>query len=316
MAMVLAAGSSSAVGSFENETAGNTASCVHELVYDPFAGLILVSVTVAESSPLDFILDSGATHSAINDPYLAAALGLEVREGGLARGMGSGATRVLIVEDTLIRSDGQELLHAPLVVHDIGGRLAAMAGRDIDGFLGAGLFERYVVEIDPMSRRLLLHDPETFVYSGKGEILPLEVLNRRPVVEARVVVEAGKKPVPVRLMIDTGSSRYLSLITKSRRHLKPPAELTLGASVGVVGEMLVGVGQIERLELGSLVTRRLETSWVEPFQVPAVRNIPKLNGIIGNSLLSRYHVFFDYHRGRLILEPSSDFPDIMHEISD
>jgi len=300
--MVLAAGSPSAVGAFENENVGNTASCVHELVYDPFAGLILVSVTVAESPPLDFILDSGATHSAINDPHLAAALGLEVSTGGLARGMGSGATRVLIAEDALIRSDGQELLHAPLVVHDIGGRLAAMAGRDIDGFLGAGLFERYVVEIDPMSRRLLLHDPETFVYSGKGEILPLEVLDRRPVIEARVVVEAGKKPVPVRLMIDTGSSRYLSLITKSRRHLKPPAELTLGASVGVVGEMLVVVGLIERLELGTLVTRRLETSWVEPFQVPAVRNIPKLNGIIGNSLLSRYHVFFDYRRGRLILE--------------
>ena len=198
IATVLAAGSPSAVGAFENENAGDATSCVHELIYDPFAGLILVSVTVAESSPLDFILDSGATHSAINDPYLAAALGLGVREGGLARGVGSGATRVLIVEDTRIRSDGQELLQSPLVVHDIGSRLAAMAGREIDGFLGAGLFERYVVEIDPMSRRLLLHDPETFVYSGNGEILPLEVLDRRPVVEARVVVEAGKKPVLAR----------------------------------------------------------------------------------------------------------------------
>jgi hypothetical protein len=55
---------------------------------------------------------------------------------------------------------------------------------------------------------------------------------------------------------------------------------------------------------------------MEPFRVPAVRNIPKLNGIIGNPLLSRYHVFFDYRRGRLILEHPSDFPDIVHEISD
>jgi hypothetical protein len=42
--------------------------------------------------------------------------------------------------------------------------------------------------------------------------------------------------------------------------------------------------------------------------VPAVRNIPKLNGIIGNPLLSRYHVFFDYHRGRLIVENSTSPP--------
>ena len=40
-------------------------SCVHELVYDAFAGLILVPVTIGDSPPLDFILDSGASQSAI-----------------------------------------------------------------------------------------------------------------------------------------------------------------------------------------------------------------------------------------------------------
>ncbi len=308
IATVLAAGSPSAVDAFEKANAGTAASCVHELVYDPFAGLIMVSVTVAESPPLNFILDSGATQSAITDPYLANALGLKVSEAGLARGMGSGATRVLIAEDACIRGDGQVFLRAPLVVHDIGGRLAAMAGRDIDGFLGAELFERYVVEIDPTGRRLLLHDPATFVYSGGGEIFPLEVVDRRPVVEARVVVEAGKKPVPVRLVVDTGSSRYLTLITKSRRQLKPPAERTLGASVGVVGDTLVLVAPVDRLELGSLVMQKVETAWMEPFRIPAVRNIPKLNGIIGNPLLSRYHVFFDYRHGRLIVENPTSPP--------
>jgi len=289
--------------------------CVHELRYEPFAGLILVSVTIAESPRLDFVLDSGATQSAITDPYLAAALGLEVHEAGLARGMGSGATRVLIADKICIRGDGLEFLRASLVVHDIGGRLAAMAGRDIDGFLGADLFERYVVEIDPAGRRLLLHDPATFVYSGGGEILPLEVVDRRPVVEGRVVVEAGKKPVPVRLVVDTGSSRYLTLITRSRRQLKPPAERTLGASVGVVGDTLVVVAPVDRLELGSLAAQRVETAWMEAFRIPAVRNIPKLNGIIGNPLLSRYHVFFDYRHGRLILERPSGSSDIVEEIS-
>jgi hypothetical protein len=308
IAVVITGGLSAAVGAIEEETGGEAASCVHELIYDPFAGLILVSVTVAESPPLDFVLDSGATQSAITDPYLANALGLKVSEAGLARGMGSGATRVLIAEDICIRGDGQELLRSRLVVHDIGGRLAAMAGRDIDGFLGAELFDRYVVELDAINRRMVLHDAETFVYSGQGEILPLEVVDRRPVVEARVVVEAGQKPVPVRLVIDTGSSRYLTLITKSRRQLKPPAERTLGASVGVVGDTLVIVAPVDRLEIGSLLMQKVETAWMEPFRVPAVRNIPKLNGIIGNPLLSRYHVFFDYRRGRLILENPTPSP--------
>jgi hypothetical protein len=276
--------------------------CVHELVYDAFAGLILIPVTIGGSPPLDFILDSGASQSAITDPYLSAAIGLEAIEAGLARGMGSGATRVLIADDICIRADGQEILCTSLVVHDIGVRLAAMAGRDIHGFLGSELFNRYVVEIDAENRRLLLHDPKTFVYEGDGQVLPLEVIDRRPVIEAQVVVEAGKKPVPVRLVVDTGSGRYMTLITGSRRQLKPPAERTLSGSIGVVGETLVVVGQVAELRLGTLVTSKVEAAWMERFQIPAVRNIPKLNGILGNSLLSRYRVFFDYQRGFLILE--------------
>jgi len=290
--------------------------CVHELVYEPFAGLVLVSVTINGSQPMDFVLDSGATQSSITDPYLAAALGLEVVEAGFARGMGSGATRVLIVDDASVRADGFEVLHGPLVVHDIGVRLSAMAGRDIHGFLGADFFERWVVEIDPSRRRLLLYDPETDVDTQWGEVLPLEVVDRRPIVAAEVVTEIGKKPLSVRLVVDTGSSRYLTLINGSKRRLRPPEVRSLGASTGVVGETLVTVAPVARLTVGASVTTNLETAWMEPYQIPAVRNIPNLNGILGNALLSRYRAVFDTRGGRLIVGDMFGSPDAMNEIPD
>jgi len=300
--MLMVVGAPVVVG-LEEDSSANPLSCVHEIVYEPFAGLILVAVTIGDSPPLDFVLDSGATQSSITDPFLARVLGLEVKEAGLARGVGSGAARVLEAEDTCIRIDGIEVLRARLVVHDIGIRLAELAGREIHGFLGADLFERFVVEIDPVGRRLLLHDPETFDYRGGGYEVPLEVVDRRPVVQGTVVVKEGGKEVPVRLVADTGSSRSLSLITKSRRHLKPPAEQTLGASVGVVGETIVVVASTRRLRLGSIVAEDIETAWFEAYRVPAVRNIENLNGILGNQLLSRFRTFFDYRGGRLVLEP-------------
>jgi hypothetical protein len=278
-------------------------SCVHELRYELFAGLILISVTIDDSPPLDFVLDSGASRSAINDPHLAAALGLEGKQVGLSRGMGSGASVVVIADDVCIRSDGVEILCTQLVVHDIARRLAEMAGREIDGFLGADLFRRYVVELDPVGRRMLLHDPAAFTFGGRGEVLPLEVLDNRPVVEGTVVVEEGGKPIPVRLAVDTGSSRSLTLITKSRRRLKPPAEQSLGASVGVVGETLLVISPIRSISLGSFAIERVEAAWAEPFRVPAVRNIPKLNGILGNRLLRRFRVTIDYSGERLFLDP-------------
>ena len=68
-------------------------SCTHELSFEPFAGIMLTPVTIAGSPPLNFIIDSGASMSAINDPLLAQRLGLGIREGGLARGLGSGPHR-------------------------------------------------------------------------------------------------------------------------------------------------------------------------------------------------------------------------------
>jgi hypothetical protein len=291
------------VVAFEGGDAENSSSCVHEVVYEAFGGIILVSVTVAESPPLDFVLDSGATQSSLTDPFLAWSLGLEARDRGLARGVGSGATRIVVAEDVCIRMDGVEVLRAPLVIHDISTLLAEGAGREIHGFLGAELFARYVVEIDPAGRRVLLHDPETFEYRGRGYELPIEIVGGRSVVEGVAVIEEGGKEVPVRLMVDTGSSRFLTLVTKSRRRLKPPSEQRQGASIGVVGETSVTLASIHQLRLGPIVARELETAWLGGQDVPAVRNIENLNGILGNWYLSQFRTIFDYRGRKLILEP-------------
>ena len=160
------------------------------------------------------------------------------------------------------------------------------------------------------------HDPSTFDYRGPGESLPLEVVDQRPVAAGTVMVEEDGREIPVRLLIDTGSGRYLNLIIKSRRRLKPPPEQTLGASVGVVGNTLVTMSPVWRLRLGSSVVENVEAAWTEPFQVPAVRNIPNLNGIVGNQLLRRFRIFFDYRGGRLILETLSGSPYAVHGFSD
>src|SRR5882762_410256 len=46
--------------------------------------------------------------------------------------------------------------------------------RHRDGILGASFFRRFVVELDPTSHMMTLHQPRDFQYTGKGEIIPLE----------------------------------------------------------------------------------------------------------------------------------------------
>ena len=54
--MLMVAGAPAAAV-LEEDSSASPPSCAHEIVYEPFAGLILVSVTIAGSPPLDFVLD-------------------------------------------------------------------------------------------------------------------------------------------------------------------------------------------------------------------------------------------------------------------
>ena len=287
----------------ESESDQPRLPCTLQVVFESFSGLILVPVTIDGSPPLDFVLDSGASSSAITDPFLAEALGLEFASAGLARGAGAGATEVRITDEVSIASQGFEILRVPLVVHDIGVLIAGMAGRDLDGFLGSEVFLNYVVEVDPGSRRLVLHDPLTFSYEGGGLSMPLEVVSGRPVVEARVVLREGRKPLPVRLLLDTGSNRVLTLIRGSKRQLRPSGATTREDTIGVTGSASVEIGPIESIDMGGVLARRIEVAWMEEFRVAPTRTIPGLNGIVGNGLLSRFRAIYDYRGGRLILEP-------------
>ncbi len=173
-------------------------------------------------------------------------------------------------------------------IHDIGARLAAIAGREIDGLLGWELFDRYVVELDPDRRRMRLHPAETFEYWGQGEVIALSVEDRRPVIEATVSVE-GDRAVPVRLLLDTGSSTYLTLISGSRRRLAPAESRERGETrVGITGSTRPIAGAVARFDLGSITVENLDVSWVGAHAVPAARAITKLNGILGSRLLARF----------------------------
>ncbi len=288
--------------------------CIHELVYESIFGISLVQAEVEGSQPLTFLVDTGATQSALNDPLLAAGVGLEPGRMGLSRGLGAGAKPTVISNEVALRHHGIEILRTEFAVHDIGPMLLRQSGRNIDGIIGYDLFDRYVVEFEPLGGRLRLHDPETFEYNGGGWVLPLAIEDRRPIIDARVVVK-GDKVVPVKLMVDTGSSRTLSLLIGSRRRLKPPAGTLASTSLGVTGEVTVQVGRIKRLEISSITLSPAETTWVEPYRVPAARNIEDLNGILGNRFLMMFRVFFDYNGGRLILEKPRQITAILPPIT-
>ena len=185
-------------------------------------------------------------------------------------------------------------------------RVAAMAAdserrsRRRDGILGSGFFKRFVVEIDFGNKALTLHEPDTYRYSGTGEVLPLTFKSSTPIVDTSIQLP-NHAPVKARFEVDTGCDGWLCIGHPFllANQLAPTNTASPDARFGVGGGTRTRSGHLSQLQLGKLTIDHppadffLEGSPVDP----------PLAGHIGLELLRGFRVIFDYARQRMILEP-------------
>ena len=172
----------------------------------------------------------------------------------------------------------------------------------IDGVLGAELFRLFVVEIDYQTKTINLHDPENYRYQGKGERIQLEM--RQHWIFMRAPITASSRPlITGLLMIDSGSAAALVLNSPfvEQNRLLPPANQTTSFPVcGIGGDSQTQIGTLAEIRLGSLKIENPVTMFSQARN--GVLASSDFSGHIGNAILRRFKVVFDYSRSVMILE--------------
>jgi predicted aspartyl protease len=168
-----------------------------------------------------------------------------------------------------------------------------------DGILGSSFFRRFVVEIEPLRKIIVLYQPDGFDYSGNGEYLPLSFEGSTPIVEATVSLPDGT-PVKAPFEIDTGCDGALCIGKHfvETHQLVPSYSSPAGGRRGVGGSARVHNGHLRQITLGKIVIAKPEAS----FFLESSPVDPPLAGHIGWDLLKRFKVIFDSSRKRLVLE--------------
>jgi hypothetical protein len=169
-----------------------------------------------------------------------------------------------------------------------------------DGILGAGFFNRYVVELDTQAKVMRLHDPKTYEYSGKGEIFKLEFPKDTPVLEAEIVDPKGKA-IRARLEIDTGCDGPMCLGSHfvNEHDMLGSADGTKGGvRNGVGGGTKVRYGNVNQIKLGRFTLDNPKTS----FFLEGSPTDETQAGHLGMPAFQKFKVIFDYSRKRMILE--------------
>lgn len=275
---------------------------VYRVPFELDGGHIYLNVSLDNTLPRWFILDSGSAYTLVNQSQ-AQALDLAPQKSIQIKGVGEQRIPATLATGTTFNMAGvtwnsEQVLVAPPKFYT---PLQQYFGREFSGIIGSDLFETFVVEVDYGAQMLHLHDPGTYRYQGTGYKLPLLLRKQKPYVKGTIQLGAQKRFKSL-LLLDLGSGSALDInepvTPKVHQWLSRQPSLPR-VTVGAGGEKPVQVTRMEALELGKLTIPNPITE----FSLEQPSRQQRMSGRVGGQIFRHFRVILNYARKRLILEP-------------
>lgn len=244
------------------------------------AGMIWLKVNVAgQSTPLNFLLDSGAGRSVL---HLATAQRLGMKLGARETVQGVAGRCAAYRVDRFAATIASSMpVPREVLALDLSA-VSAGYGARIDGLLGADFFRERIVQIDFAAQELRLLNRSELPASG-AQVLPL--VRRNDTFCVRVSVDHNE---PQWMRLDTGCSSALEWVvtdSNSRRAAGTSVATEAGFSEHIHTDVLLGSERISSVKTG-------------------VHQQPIFSGeagLLGNGLLSQFRVTVDADKSRMLL---------------
>lgn len=191
------------------------------------------------------------------------------------------------------------------VVLDKNMNFSPSLGIPVHGIIGYDLFRDFVVEIDYGRRFLKFHDPETYSYRRprRQKELPLTIIRKKAYIDGQLSL---KHELPVRLLVDTGSSDAIWLFENEAINVPDPYyEEFLGK--GLNGDIFGKRTKVDAVRIGGFVLKDAKAAFPDRAAFNGIENFGSRNGSIGGDLLKRFNIVFDYRRNKILLRKNRNF---------
>lgn len=269
-------------------------------------GVILVRAGVNDyADSLNFILDTGSGGISL-DSATVEELGIPITPSEKTlKGIG-GVRKVSFLNNAMLRLPGLSVENLNFHVNDYG-ILTSVYGIKIDGIIGYSFFSRYIVNINYDFLQINVFSKGDYSYPTAGVLLtpmftaiPMQTLQ---FTDSRKFIQ--------RFYLDTGaglnfllSESYLNDSTVLKKRRKPPV---VTQAEGVGGKMSMRLTTIKQLKVGPYRFRHVPTFlFKDEFNVT---NYPFLGGLLGNDILRRFNITFNYAKQQVHIVPNLHFKD-------
>lgn len=266
-------------------------------------GVVIIQAKLDDfPDTLNFILDSGSSGISL-DSLTVAYFGLKpVPTERTIRGI-AGIKKVGFLYDRKLRFPQLTIDSLDFHVNDYS-ILTTVYGEQIDGIIGYSVLSRYIVKINYDSLKLDICSNGTLRYPRGGYLLK-PYINTLPVHSARIKDEYT---ITTRFLHDVGAGVCLMLskeFVDDSVFLRKKRKLWPKEGEGVGGSITMSMTVIKEVKLGPYRFRNVPTYvFNDDYNVTSY---PYLAGLIGNDLLRRFNVIFNYQKRDIHLVPNSHY---------
>ncbi len=183
-------------------------------------------------------------------------------------------------------------------------------GVHIDGLMGGRLFWGSVMEINYKKRTITFYKKNAFTPPTKRgfQRIPIGIEDHKPYITSEISLFTGTG-AKMKLLLDTGSSLGILLFINEDKEFQLPEKFVEGPlGIGLGGDIIGYQAKFKSLNItNSLFFNSVVANYQVINEDLDKRLINNRNGLIGNPILSRFHVIIDYVSSELYLKPLKNY---------
>jgi len=287
--------------------AGNHRSKIASVPFEVVGTYIVVKARINESSPLNFILDSGLGSTIVTELSAEDSLTLRHSDKITLNGLGKGKEiEAMISRGNTLQAGKIKFVNqmVNLLEEDIF-NLSEFTGKKINGLLGSDFFQDQVVWIDYDKERITFYESSSFVIPNGYVAIPL-IIKDNKMYSTMLVSQGQGKPAEAKMLIDTGAE--LAAWLRVHDNIRLPSKKIYGyIGQGLNGEIKGHLGRVPRLYFGGHSLHNPVVSFPDSACIADIMQDIERDGTVGSQILSRFNLIFDEPNELLYIRPNHNF---------
>ncbi|MDT0622849.1 PDZ domain-containing protein [Croceitalea vernalis] len=272
--------------------------------------LIVVPVEL-NGAKLSFILDTGVGSPILFNLTNQDSIQINNVSEISLRGLGEGEPIQALksTKNTFKIGNAKNFSQPLYVVLDRDLNFSTSLGIPIHGIIGFDLFKNFVVDVNYGAQTLKIYHPDKYNYkkSKRRQTLPLSIIQKKAYVDGAVTKEDDSE-IPVKLLVDTGSSDALWLFHDPEKGLDIPDknyEDFLGQ--GLSGDIFGKRTKLKGVRIGMFQLNEAKVAFPYKESFGAIKELGNRNGSVGGEILKRFNIVFDYPGQKITLSKNINF---------